>query len=331
MNPYWSILFTNGGITILLNALHFWKAAYSIIFKLGGKTTSANFEHSAKAQALIFSTDLGILIFTNSLQEWNAYSSISTNWELITTSLSELQESKAFFPIVFTFSGITIFSNEISKVEVDGPAYKAGILAGDKIIKIGDKNIENFEDIKTELLLNVKENLNLTIDRKGEVFEKTVIPEIKYDKKTKNPYLGIISNEAIHKKVGFFTAGGESLKQIWKISITTLKALGQMITAKRGFDDVGGPIKIAQYSGKAMKAGFSTMIYFIALISVSLGFMNLLPIPVLDGGHLLFYIIEAITKKPVNEKVENFLSKVFYGLLILLMLLITIKDIKGIF
>ncbi len=236
-----------------------------------------------------------------------------------------------FFTLFFMFGGITIFSNEISKVEVDGPAYKAGILAGDKIIKIGDKNIENFEDIKTELLLNVKENLNLTIDRKGEVFEKTVIPEIKYDKKTKNPYLGIISNEAIHKKVGFFTAGGESLKQVWKISITTLKALGQMITAKRGFDDVGGPIKIAQYSGKAMKAGFSTMIYFIALISVSLGFMNLLPIPVLDGGHLLFYIIEAITKKPVNEKVENFLSKVFYGLLILLMLLITIKDIKGIF
>lgn len=236
-----------------------------------------------------------------------------------------------FFTLFFTFSGITIFSNNITGVEPNSPAYKAGILVGDKIIKVNDKNIENFEEIKTELMLNVKDSLVITIERNGEILEKVLTPEIKYNKKVKTPFLGVASDEVLHKKVGICKAFIESLKQIYKINITTLKALGQMLTAKRGFDDVGGPIKIAQYSGKVAKEGFSAMIYFIALISVSLGLMNLLPIPVLDGGHLLFYIIEAITKKPVNEKVENMLTKVFYGLLMLLMILITIKDIRGIF
>ena len=80
-----------------------------------------------------------------------------------------------------------------------------------------------------------------------------------------------------------------------------------------------------------MKNGFMSIIYFMALISTSLGFMNLLPIPVLDGGHLLFYIIEAIRRKPLDEKIENFLTKIGFSILIVLMIFITFKDIMGIF
>ena len=93
---------------------------------------------------------------------------------------------------------------------------------------------------------------------------------------------------------------------------------------------MSGPISIAKYSGEAMKQGISVMIYFMALISVSLGLMNLLPIPILDGGHLMFYIIEAIRRKPLNEKVEETFNRLGFSLLLFLMIFVTIKDVFNI-
>jgi regulator of sigma E protease len=236
-----------------------------------------------------------------------------------------------FFTIFYMSVGFVNFSNEITDVLIDGPAYRADILVGDKIIEINGSKIRSFEEVKTNVVMNGKDVLSIKIDRNGEILVKTIIPEMKEEFNMKVPIIGVSSSDYIYEKSGLFKSFNRSLKQVSFITTSTLKGLGQILVGKRGFDDMGGPIKIAQYSGKAMQNGLLSMIYFIALISTSLGLMNLLPIPALDGGHLLFYIIEAVRRKPLTEKFENILVRTGFPILIFLMILITIKDIFGVF
>lgn len=226
----------------------------------------------------------------------------------------------------FMFKGVISFSNKITSVKQNSPAEKAGILVNDRIIKIGNTDVDSFDEIQINIALQVENNVKILIDRNGELIEKTV----ELDTTKQIPAIGIGSNDFIYKKVGLIGATKESFRQVWNITTSTLKALGQIIVGKRGLDDMSGPISIAKYSGEAMKQGISVMIYFMALISVSLGLMNLLPIPILDGGHLMFYIIEAIRRKPLNEKVEETFNRLGFSLLLFLMIFVTIKDVFNI-
>lgn len=240
------------------------------------------------------------------------------------------------FVVFFVSNGINTFSNKITFITENSPAHLAGLQVGDKIISINGDTIKDFEEIQIKVNLSAGEVMNLIIDRNSEKINTQLTPEIaeKTDingNTIKTFMIGIGSNDYTYKKVGLIASIKESINKIHTINTTTLKALGQIITGKRGFDDMGGPIKIAKYSGDAMKNGFGTMIYFMALISTSLGLMNLLPIPVLDGGHLLFYFIEAIRRKPLKEKTETALIKIGFSILITLMIFVTIKDILGIF
>ena len=226
----------------------------------------------------------------------------------------------------FMFKGVVSFSNKITSIAPNSPAEKAGILVNDRIVKVGDNNVDSFDEIQINIALQVENNVKVLIDRDGELIEKTV--ELDMSKQT--PMIGISSNDFVYNRVGLVGATKESFRQVWNITTSTLKALGQIIVGKRGLDDMSGPISIAKYSGEAMKQGISVMIYFMALISVSLGLMNLLPIPILDGGHLMFYIIEAIRRKPLNEKVEETFNKLGFSLLLFLMIFVTIKDVFNI-
>lgn len=241
-----------------------------------------------------------------------------------------------FFTIFFLFNGVNHFSNKVTIVDQDSIAHKAGILVGDRIIEINNDKVENFEDIQIKLAMDKGNELNIKIEREGRILKKTLTPKIEYRKniineEIKTPVIGIGSTEYIYEKVGFLKAFTKSLEQVWFLTTNTLKALGQLLRGQRSFEDMSGPVKIAQYSGKAMQNGILSLIYFTALISASLGLMNILPIPVLDGGHLLFYIIEIIRRKPLDEKIENYLVKFGFYLLMLLMIFVTIKDITGIF
>lgn len=240
------------------------------------------------------------------------------------------------FAIFFTFKGINTFSNKITFITDGSPAQLAGIEVGDKVISIDDDEIKTFEDIQIKIALSTGKAMKFVLDRNGKIITKHITPKIvekldTFNNTIKMPMIGIGSEDYTYKKIGIVASFVESTKQIHNINTTTLKALGQIIIGKRGFNDMSGPIKIAKYSGNAMKNGIMSMIYFTALISASLGLMNLLPIPVLDGGHLLFYFLEAIRKKPLKEKTENMLFKIGFSILITLMIFVTIKDIIGIF
>lgn len=232
------------------------------------------------------------------------------------------------FTVFFAAKGTVDFSNKITSVLDGSAADKAGIIANDKIIKVGDEEVKGFDEIQLAIALQVEDKVNITIDRNGEILVK----EVTLDRsKQTTPKIGVASNDFVYKRVGIIGAFKESIVQVWGITTTTIKALGQIIIGERSLNDMSGPVSIAKYSGEAMQGGLALMIYFTALISVSLGLMNLLPIPILDGGHLLFYLIEALRGKPLNENVEKVFNRLGFSLLMFLMIFVTIKDIVGIF
>lgn len=233
---------------------------------------------------------------------------------------------------IYSFYGLVISKPIITKILPNSSAEKYGLMINDEILEINEDAIDTFEAIQMKILVNLDNEMTFKIKRNNEIIVKKIIPDVieKQDifkNKIKVSQIGIMSDKIEHIKISFIGAMQQAIKQVYDICTITLKALGQMIIGARGLDGLGGPIKIAQYSGEAFKNGFETVLSFIAMISISLGLMNLLPIPALDGGHILFCIIEIIRRKPLNEKLENVFSYIGFSILISLMLFSTIKDI----
>lgn len=241
----------------------------------------------------------------------------------------------AFVLLTFCYRiyGFTTLKPVVNCVIDNSPAMLADIKKNDKILEINNKKINSFNDI--QLLISTVANgeeLVFKISRDNEILYKNVKPTIieKKDilgKTIKTPQVGIGASDIEHIKLNLFDSMKKSIDKIYSTCTTTLKVLWQMITRKRGVDGLGGPIKIAQYSGAMFKNGFESTVLFIAMISISLGLMNLLPIPALDGGHILLCLIAIIRRKELPERLENILSYAGFGILIVLMIFSTIKDL----
>ena len=135
--------------------------------------------------------------------------------------------------------------------------------------------------------------------------------------------------QIIDRELNILQAFGKANQETYTISTAIFRAIGELVTGKRSVKELGGPIKIAKYSGKTVSAGFWMVIWFMAMISINLGVMNLLPIPVLDGGHLFYYIIEMVKGSPLKKSVQEIGYRVGFALMISLMLLTTFNDISG--
>jgi regulator of sigma E protease len=131
----------------------------------------------------------------------------------------------------------------------------------------------------------------------------------------------------VFERVALWEAPVEGVRQVGAIVQTTVDGLGQIITGRRSIDDLGGPLKIAQVSGQVLALGWPALIGFIAMMSINLGFINLLPVPVLDGGHLLFYAIEGIRRRPVGPQVQEWAFRGGLAAILALMLLVTFNDL----
>jgi regulator of sigma E protease len=224
----------------------------------------------------------------------------------------------------------------ISHIEVGSPAEKSGLKIDDLIIAADNTKIESFEDLKQIIALNTGEPLILSIERKGQHLDLTIIPQIKkikdvFGNEIEIAMIGIASSKVELLKLDLMSSIGESFVASYNMSIGMLKAIWQIVTGVRGTDQLGGPIKIAQYSGQSAKLGLESVLSFIALISLNLGLVNLFPIPMLDGGHLMYYSIEAATGRPVAQKIQEIGFKLGFALLITLMIFVTFNDIKALF
>ena len=205
------------------------------------------------------------------------------------------QEPEKFFPI-----GITSYiSPEIGSLSRQGPASLAGVKAGDKILEIDGKRVNHFAEVSDILTSLSSSNVNLVIQRNGETKNFFINTEIS---EAGTPILGI---SAAYKR-SIFEAFTKSVRDTYNLSIKTLLFIGKMITGNMGAENLSGPVGIAKMSGEAFSAGFLPFLYLMAILSISLGVLNLLPIPVLDGGQLTMLAIEAIRGEPLPARVENF-------------------------
>ena len=216
----------------------------------------------------------------------------------------------------------------------DSVAAEAGLELGDRIVAIDGAPIEDFEEVSNHVLPFPGKVIDITYEREGQVDTVPVrIADLEMSDRFGNVSrigrIGVGSFEREFETVGPVAAlayGGEASIDLIGMMIT---GIGQIITGERSVKELGGPIKIAQYSGERLSLGPLPFIEFIAFISINLAFINLLPIPALDGGHLAFYAAEAIRRKPASARSQEWAFRTGMALVLALMLFVTINDIAS--
>ena len=229
------------------------------------------------------------------------------------------------FALLFAFTGKPVTVPVVGDVVADSPAAKAGLQAGDRIVSIAGQPISRFEDIQGIVSHSAGVSLALSISRDGKTIETTAIPKAS----GKVGILGIRGGKVEYEPVSLFAAIPEGISETYQVSVATLQGIGQMLTGTRSTDELGGPLKIAQLSGQVAALGFKYLINLIAVLSVNLGLLNLFPVPVLDGGHLVFYTIEAIRGRPMSARRQDFAFKVGLALIVSLFVFVTRNDIMA--
>ncbi|HZK40546.1 MAG TPA: RIP metalloprotease RseP [Atribacterota bacterium] len=231
------------------------------------------------------------------------------------------------FSLIFFVNGIPVVTNYVSTVNENGPAEQAGILSGDKIIAINSINMEDPNKIADTINKSSGEELQITLDREGEIIDVFVIP--KYDDDYKKRLIGI-TFEVYVEKINIFSAFSKGLIATGNIIKLIFTNIIEMITGKVPLE-IAGPLGIAQMTGEAAKLGFVNLLYFTAILSIFIGIFNLLPIPILDGGQIIILIIEKLKGKPLEAKKLNFMYLIGISLMIIIFVIATYKDILRLF
>lgn len=217
----------------------------------------------------------------------------------------------------------------VGEVVEGGAAEAAGIQAGDRIVAIDGEEIQSFMEIREHLMFKVDNNVAVDVMRDGGLLTLNFVLDMADDqdilgKKTKVRQIGIRSSldpeDRVLREFGLFSAVWEASVTTKNLTIRNLQGLGQIIMGDRSTKELSGPITIARVAGRTAEFGFVSLINFMAIVSIGLGMINLFPIPMLDGGHLLYYAIEAVKRKKMSEEAQEFGFKI--GALVVLSLMI---------
>lgn len=241
------------------------------------------------------------------------------------------------FFAIFLISGIFILKPTVGEVKEGSPAYDAGLSKDDRIVAINDLPVESWEDMAGIIAESDGNSLEVAVKR-GErriIFhvkpERSTIQNI-FGEEVERYVIGIsASGDIFSKHLNPFQALEESVVQTYRITELTVVSIVKLIQGKISTKTVGGPIMIAELAGKQAKEGAANLVFFIALLSINLGVLNFLPIPVLDGGHLLFFFVELVVGRPINRRMREIAQQVGIVILILLMLYVFYNDIARLF
>jgi regulator of sigma E protease len=237
--------------------------------------------------------------------------------------------------VVYTFYGVPVMSTQVSGVEKGSPAEKAGIVKGDRIISLDGKTVEQWEELSGGIKASAGKPLELQIRRGSETVNVTVQPTQKEGKnifgERKDDWMIGIGSQVSLEKGNPGLAIVRAFYQTYDYSKLTLLAFYKMIVGDVSPRNIGGPILIAQMAGQQAQEGLGSFLAFLAVLSINLGVLNLLPVPVLDGGHLLFFLVEAVIRKPVAVRYREMAQQVGICLLALLMVYAFYNDIVRFF
>jgi regulator of sigma E protease len=242
----------------------------------------------------------------------------------------------AIFSTIFMLYGKQTMSARVDTVQADSPAAAAGFQPGDLVVSIDGKPIDNFEDMQRIVSESAGDKLTIKVDRNGAPMVLTATPTLKEVKDNfgnahRIGILGISRSMATADLKFHPVAPPQAVvmgvQETWFVIDRTLSYIGGVVVGREAADQLGGPIRIAQISGEVATIGFVALIHLAAVLSVSIGLLNLFPIPLLDGGHLLFYAIEAMRGRPLSERAQEVGFRIGLAIVVMLMIFATFNDI----
>ncbi|WP_373503761.1 RIP metalloprotease RseP [Aestuariivirga sp.] len=241
----------------------------------------------------------------------------------------------AIFSAAFMLVGSPVTEPRVDEVLPGSAAEQAGIQKGDLVISIQGSEIRNFSDLQQAVITRAGEELAMVIERNGQRIDLVIVPQLKeepdgFGGKMRIGLLGVRHNPEggiRYERMGLMSAVEAGTERTWFIVETTFRYLGKLVTGRESADQLGGPIAMAKAAGDAASVGIYQFISVIAFLSVSIGLINLFPIPMLDGGHLVYYAIEAVRGKPLGENAQEWGFRIGFSLVIMLMVVGTWNDL----
>jgi len=234
--------------------------------------------------------------------------------------------------ILFMTYGQPFTPAEVGQVQPGSAAEQGGIQPGDVIVNIDGNTVQRFEDVQQVVRLNPGVAMTVVVRRDGQEQTLHVTPSrTELTDRFGNHYqiglLGIARSGMEYVKRDPATAIMQAGTETWDLSVSTMKALWQIIIGTRATDELGGPLRIAQMSGEVAQGGIVAVLWFMAVLSINLGLINLFPVPVLDGGHLLFYAAEAVRGKPLGQRAQEYGFRIGLAMVLTLMVFATWNDL----
>jgi len=237
--------------------------------------------------------------------------------------------------IIFASYGYPSTPAVVGSFDQPNVAQAAGFRIGDRVVAVDGRAIDTFADLQTYVALRPDEPMDFTVRRGAETLELHATPFVKvesdhFGNQARIGRLGIgMGGTRQFTQLPFYRLPGAAVGTTFESVRTMITALGQVISGRRSLQELGGPLKIAQVSGQQASLGWLAFFWFMVMVSINLGFINLLPIPLLDGGHLLFYAIEGVRRKPLRPEAQEWAFRTGLAVLLALMIFVTFNDLTS--
>lgn len=242
------------------------------------------------------------------------------------------------FTVLFTIYGRMISDPVVSEVRPDSAAQTAGILPGDRLIAIDGEKVQTFEDVRRYVSIRPGTQINVTVERDGRDLSLPMVPTRtettdQFGNKIELGIIGITTDQTRgnfrHVSYTPVEALVEGVRETGHVITGTFNYIGNLVTGRMNADQLGGPVRVAQASGQVATLGVGALIQLAAVLSISIGLLNLMPVPILDGGHLMFYAIEAVRGRPVGSGAQEVAFRIGLAMIFSLMVFATWNDISS--
>ncbi len=253
---------------------------------------------------------------------------------IVAGPLTNLLFAVVVFALFFAVYGYSFTPAVVDHVIAGSPAAAAGLQRGDRFVQVDGRPVSRFEDVMRIVTTNTGTPINAQIDRRGQQLELHLLPKLisetdRFGNRYTRGQLGVASAGRALVPCAPLAAVGNAVREVWLLTGTMVDGVEQVITGRRSVSEMGGPVSIAKFAGQQATLGWVSLVEFMALISINIGLVNLLPVPVLDGGHLFLYAIEAAARRPLAPKLQEWAFASGFTALVSLMLFLTWNDLAS--